>query len=205
MSLFDFFKRNKKSETLDLSSAELGKVMRRLDSVSVCSGNDKTVFSKEQLDESKVKTLLDEVLAGKWNKLVMDLAFQDDGVFVKKLKKTVYKNWLNTVVVHNAENGMALVYINREKNRCYELIGDYHIYSCVDMKEIKEISLGTARVPEYLVHKDGKEITKGLKLILTDIDSAVDRILDSEGWSEAMPAGTNSFNKLCVQFGAVEE
>lgn len=208
MGLFEkLFGKSSKAESIVSANTDYGtaKIVEYLSSASAWKGDEKSVYSNEQLSKESTEQLLSDTLAGKFNKLVMEFEIKGESTFIPQLNKTIEKKILYTMVVHNTEAGKALLLFYHDSFRCYRLISNYDIYCHVDIKAIKDVTLGTAVVPEYVVHQDRQALDEGIKSIFEDLESANERLQDSKKWNLEICKGKNTFHKLCVKSGAVEE
>ena len=208
MGLFEkLFGKSSKAESTISANTDYGiaKVEKYLSSVCAWKGNEKSVFSKEQLSKESATQLLRDTLAGEFNKLVMEFEIPGESTFIPQLNKTIEKKILYTMVVHNTEAGKALLLFHHDSFRCHRLISNFDMYCHVDIKAIKDVALGTAMLPEYIVHQDRQALDEGIPFIFEDLENANERLQDSKKWNSEICKGKNTFHKLCVKSGAVEE
>ena len=208
MGLFEkLFSKSSKAENIANSNTDYGtaKIVEYLSSANVWKGDEKSVYSKEQLSKESAAQLLRDTLAGKFNKLVMEFEIPGESIFIPQLNKTIEKKILYTMVIHNTEAGKALLLFYHDSFRCHRLISNFHMYCHVDIKAIKDVALGTAMLPEYIVHQDRQALDEGIQFIFEDLENANERLQDSKKWNSEICKGKNTFHKLCVKSGAVEE
>ncbi len=208
MSLFEkLFGKSSKTESIVSANTDYGtaKIVEYLSSASAWKGDEKSVYSKEQLSKESTAQLLRDTLAGAFNKLVMEFEIPGESTFIPQLNKTIEKKILYTMVVHNTEAGKALLLFHHDSFRCHRLISNFDIYCHVDIKAIKDVALGTAMLPEYIVHQDRQVLDEGIQFIFEDLENANERLQDSKKWNSEICKGKNTFHKLCVKSGAVEE
>lgn len=174
-------------------------IVEYVDSITVCTAGGEKKYEKGVLTEKTIVKLLDETLSGVWNKLVMEFSISEEGEYIKRLDKYIYKNRTETLVIFSELEGLALIYFCRKDLECYKLIS-----RCNVAKEV-EIPVGNIKLLKCIVHKDRKAIDKGVYQIFQNIEN-VNRVLDSsESWCPECPAGKNGFNKICRQYGVAEE
>ncbi len=174
-----------------------------MDSVTVWSGNEKSLYAGEQLTGEAVQTFIDDTLSGKYMKLRMELKFQDEGKYIKQLDKTVHNTWNDTLLIYSADTEISLLYFCRKKPDCYKLICREKC-NC-SANDLKDISFGNVKLQECVVHSNRELVEKGLSFIFSDILNVSERLSNSAKWCPEIPAGQNSFHKLCVELGAVDE
>ena len=173
-------------------------------SISIWEREEKSIYSKEQLSKELVTQFLRDTLDGTYNKLVMELEIKGDSTFIPQLNKTIEKKILYTIVLHNTEAGKALLLFYHDSFRCHRLISNYDMYCHTDIKSIRDVALGTAVLPEYVVHQDRQALEEGIQFIFEDLENANERLQDSKKWNSEICKGKNTFYKLCVKSGAVE-
>lgn len=207
MSFFqNLFGKLSKAECVDHSNNDYGtaQIVEYINSISIWKFEEKSVYSKEQLSKEFVTQLLRDTLDGTFNKLVMEFEIKGESTFISQLNKTIEKKILYTMVLHNTEAGKALLLFYHDSFRCHRLISNYDMYCHTDIKSIRDVALGTAILPEYVVHQDRQALDEGIKFIFEDLENANERLQDSKKWNSEICKGKNTFYKLCVKSGAVE-
>ena len=191
-------KQNAQPTVCPITGENLTKVMEHIVSVQVEGGEEQKSYTKEQLDASQTADLLEETLNGRWNKLVMELTFQEEGVYVKKLNKTVYQQRNETLVIYNTKEGLAVLYFCRKDLECYKLIAD-----CQDEEE--DVSVYDATLLKCIMHSNRIKPEAGLKMIFNNIEDVNSKLDASSVWCPEVPAGKAGFNKICVRYGVEPE
>ena len=90
---------------------------------------------------------------------------------------------------------------------CYELIGDFEAYNHIDMKELRQIPVGNAVLPEYAVFRERSGIDRALHMLFSDVESADKRLGKSSLWSAdiAFPGGINNYNRRRRELGLLSD
>lgn len=175
-----------------------------IESVRLWKGTQEQVFQKEALSEELVSESIEAVLSGGSTRLVIAYLFQGEGMYVKKLKKRVYSPYYCYLVLHHVEGKLACLYFVGNTQHCHLLISDFHAYRQVDSKDIKQILLGEAILPEYGVHYDSTNIRKALHCVLPNPETADKELLDSGFWSSQITRGEVGYQKLQKEWGFVD-
>lgn len=207
MSFFqNLFSKSSKAKNIDSSNNDYGtaQIVEYINSISIWEREEKSIYSKEQLSKELVTQLLRDTLDGTYNKLVMELEIKGESTFIPQLNKTIEKKILYTMVLHNTEAGKALLLFYHDSFRCHRLISNYDMYCHTDIKSIRDVALGTAVLPEYVVHQDRQALEEGIQFVFEDLENANERLQDSKKWNSEICKGKNTFYKLCVKSGAVE-
>lgn len=173
-----------------------------VENVRVWQEEGETLYPKEALTEE----LFTGLLEGKWRRLAVDFWFQGEGVYVKKLKKKVYRPFHSILVLHQDADGYACLFFAGGTGYCHMLIGDFYAYMEVDSKDIRKVRVGDAELPEYGVHKDRERIDKALRALFMDPESADKRFYDSKLWStNNISGGVKMLEKYLREWGLPEE
>ncbi len=157
MSFFqNLFGKLSKPKSVESSNNDYGiaKIVEYINSISIWKCEEKSTYSKEQLSKEFVMQLLRDTLEGNYNKLVMEFEIKGESTFISQLNKTIEKKILYTMVLHNSEAGKALLLFYHDSFRCHRLISNYDMYCHTDIKSIRDVALGTAILPEYVVHQN---------------------------------------------------
>lgn len=166
-------------------------------------GGEDQVLSGDALTSGQVVQWLDETLGGQYVYFAMDFLLQGEGMYVKRLKKTVYRSFHATLVLHQGSGNMACLFFAGDSMCCYKLIGDFHSYCEVDCKEIRKLPVGDAMLPEYMVFHRRGEIDKALRMLFSDLENADKWLGESSLWSAdvAFPGGINNYNRRRRELG----
>lgn len=179
----------------------------RVDNVRVWRGDEVQIFENERLTSEKIARMVEDVLAGEYTRLAIDFLLYGEGVYVKRLKKTVYSSFISTLVVHNVDGRLACVFFCGDTKHCYALISDYHTYCTVDTDEVKQIQLGEAILPEYVVHQDRELLDQALRYLFLDAAKIDERLYNSKRWSSEniFLQGSSKYAELRRTWGALKE
>lgn len=166
-------------------------------------GGEEQVFSGGGFTSRQAAQLMDGTLGGQYVYFAMDFLFQGEGVFVKRLNKTVYRPFHSTLVLHQGSGNLACLFFAGDSMCCYELIGDFHAYCEVDSKELRMLPVGDAVIPEDMVFQKREEIDKALCILFSDLENADKRLEESSLWSAqiAFPGGVNNYNRRRRELG----
>lgn len=175
-----------------------------VEEVHLWKGTQEQVFQKEALTEELVSDLIAKVLKRGSTRLVITYLFQGEGMYVKKLKKRIYSPYHCYLVLHHADRKLACLYFVGNTQHCHLLISDFYAYRKVDAKDIKQIPLGDAVLPEYGVHSGNENIYKALRSILQNPEAADKELLDSELWSSQITRGDVGYQKLQKEWGLLQ-
>ncbi|MCH5344753.1 MAG: hypothetical protein J1E64_12005 [Acetatifactor sp.] len=179
----------------------------KVDSVQAWRGSQIQTFDKAALTSEKLARLIEDTLAGEYTRLVINFRFQGEGMYVKRLNKTVYNPIHSTLVLHHVDGKFACVFFAGGSKHCYALISDFHIYRTVEMDEIRQIPLGGAVLPEYVIHQNRDLLDKALRYLFLDVEKIDDRLCSSQRWSaeNLFLHGNNKYTEMRRKWGALEE
>ena len=176
--------------------------------VRICEENgEMQTFPGSALTSEQTVRLMDETLKGRYTYLAADFLLQGEGIYVKRLGKKVYRPFHSTVVLHQGEGKMACIFFAGDSMCCYELIGDFEAYDYIEMKELRQIPVGGAVLPEYAVFRERSGIDRALRMLFSDLESADKRLGKSSLWSAdiAFPGGINNYNRRRRELGLLSD
>ncbi len=166
-------------------------------------------FSREELTPGQVVQLMDQTLDGQYVYFAMDFQFQGEGEYVKRLKKTVYRPFHSTLVLHQGSGNLACLFFAGDSMCCYMLIGNYKAYFETDISELCQLPVGDAKLSEDMVFRNGnrEEIDKALCALFSDLEHADSRLAQSKQWGAqiAWPGGANNYNRRRRELGLLTE
>lgn len=174
--------------------------------VRVCKEGVTQQFSGNGLTSEWIVQLMDETLNGQYTYFAVDFLLQGEGVYVRRLKKKVYRPFHSTLVLHQGSGKLACLFFAGDSMCCYELIGNPYAFYHVDIQDLQEIRVGNAMLAEHTVfHKRGG-IDRALKMLFSDLESADRRLKESPRWSvqNVWPGGINNYNRRRREMGLLE-
>lgn len=175
--------------------------------VRICKEGVTQQFSGSGITSEWVVQLMDETLNGQYTYFAVDFLLQGEGVYVKRLKKKVYRPFHSTLVLHQGSGKLACLFFAGDSLSCYELIGNFHAYCDVDMQDLQGIRVGNAILAEHAVLYERSGIDRALKMLFSDLESADKRLKESSRWSAdiAWPGGINNYNRRRREMGLLED
>ena len=105
---------------------------------------------------------MDETLNGRYSYFAADFIFQGEGIYVKRVKKKVYRPYHSTLVLHQDFGNMACFFFAGDSQRCYELIGDFDAY----YGECRFLPVGKLVLERTFVFHERSGIDRALKMHL---------------------------------------
>jgi len=164
-------------------------------------------FPKSVLTSKQIVQWMDETLKGWYPYLAVDFLLQGEGMYVKRLKKTVYRPFHSTIVLHQGGGNMACMFFAGDSMCCYQLIGDFEAYYDCTMRDLCQIPVGGVVLSEYLVFKERSGIDRALCMLLSDLEHADNWLRKSSLWSAeaAFPSGINNYNRRRRELGLLED
>lgn len=170
-------------------------------------GHEEEIISGSMLTSKQIVHWIDETLNGRYVYLAIDFLFQGEGIYVKRLKKKVYRPFHSTLVIHQSAGKMACLFFAGDSMYCYKLIGDYHAYCEVDSKELLWIPVGDVVLSEYVVFRERSGIDRALYWLFSDLEHADRRLKASGFWSatNVFPGGANNYKRMRRELGLLED
>lgn len=184
--------------------ADVAVDMNLMQWVRICDKNgEMQTFPASVLTSKQTVQWMDETLKGRYTYLAADFLFQGEGIYVKRLGKKVYRPFHSTVVLHQGEGNMACMFFAGDSMCCYMLIGDFEAYYHIDIKELRQISVGSVMLPEYAVFQERSGIDRALRMLFSDLEKADKWLGQSSLWSAdiAFPGGINNYNRRRRELG----
>lgn len=174
-------------------------------SIRVYRDGEEGIYRQEQITNELIQVLLNETLAGNWNRFVMNLQLPGEEEYIARVNKTVTSTNVSTLVIHAAKEQLACLYYVDKTMHCHMLIGNMDKYHNWDSSQIGAVYFGQAEIPEYGVCREKKEVEKGIQFILEDLANADKRLQDSKLWGTDYPKGKVGYGKLRKTRGLLQE
>lgn len=163
--------------------------------------------TREELDESRIRDVLQRLLDGELRWLAIEFQLQGEGIYVKRLKKIVYQPYETALVLHQSGGKFACLYFSGHTYRVYLSIGNEYPYYHVDSKELQRIPVGDVTLVEYGIHAAPEGVLEAVGEVLRDIPGAENRLYGPGRWSannNGVGGGTNTYQKLRREWGLLE-
>lgn len=163
------------------------------------------ISPQEPFSEKYLVQLLQDVVKGELSYLAMEFRFQGERVYVKRLKKEIFRPFTSALVVHHDTDALSCHFFAGDTKHCHTLVGDFHAYMVRDSSELHEVRIGNAVMPEWGEYKSSKGVDRALRWLFVDLDTADKRLSDSKLWStENFSGGEKKYQKLCRSWGELE-
>lgn len=178
--------------------------------VRVCEAGAMRQYEGSTLTSEQIVQLMDETLNGRYTYFAADFLLQGEGIYVKRLKKKVYRPYHSTLVLHQGAGNMACFFFAGDSLCCYELIGDFDAYFEVYLREKETyqiLPVGKVELTRNLVFRERSGIDRALKMLFSDLEHADKWLSKSSLWSRqnAFPGGVNNYNKWRQRRGLLDE
>ncbi|MDE7029934.1 MAG: hypothetical protein K2P63_08145 [Lachnospiraceae bacterium] len=175
--------------------------------VRVCEGGVMQQFPGADLTSERIVALMDETLGGRYSYFAADFVFQGEGVYVKKLKKKVYRPFHSTLVLHQGCGNLACLFFAGDSMCCYRLIGDINAYCNVECENLRMFPVGDVLLEEDIVFQERSMIDRALFLLFSDLENADKCLEKSALWSAqvAFPGGINNYNRRRRELGLLAD
>ena len=178
--------------------------------VRVCEAGTMRQFAGSTLTSEQIVQLMDETLNGRYTYFAADFLLQGEGIYVKRLKKKVYRPYHSTLVIHQGAGNMACFFFAGDSLCCYELIGDFDAYYEVYLREKEAyqiLPVGKVELSQNLVFHERSGIDRALKMLFSDLENADKWLSKSSLWSRqnAFPGGVNNYNRWRRRRGLLED
>lgn len=169
-------------------------------------GEEQTV-SEDALTVKQIVQWIDETLDGQYVYFALDFMLQGEGIYVKRLNKTVFRPFHSTLVLHQSAGNMACLFFAGDSMCCYRLIHDFYAYCEIDSSELRMLPVGETKLTEYIVFQERSKIDEALRILFLDLEYAAERMKGSKRWSilNMFPGVVNNYNKLRREQGLLEE
>lgn len=171
--------------------------------VRVCEAGEMKEFAGSTLTSEQIVRFMDETLNGRYSYFAADFIFQGEGIYVKRVKKKVYRPYHSTLVLHQDFGNMACFFFAGDSLRCYELIGDFDAY----YGECRLLPVGKLVLERTFVFHERSGIDRALKMLFSDLEHANQWLSESSLWSgqNVFPGGVNNYNRWRRQMGLLED
>ena len=116
--------------------------------------------------------LLTQFYAGKLAHLELEFTLQGEGVYVKRLKKTVYQPYALTVELVHEKGRFVCVGLDGGTVSVYYLIADKDVYFHEECDEHTFTTLAGRELPAYLVHETPAAIREELPFLFRNLERA---------------------------------
>ncbi|MDE6363579.1 MAG: hypothetical protein K2L86_04830 [Lachnospiraceae bacterium] len=178
--------------------------------VRVCEEGVMKQFLGSTLTSEQIVQYMDETLNGRYTYFAADFLLQGEGIYVKRLKKKVYRPYHSTLVLHQGSGNMACFFFAGDSLCCYELLGNFDAYYEVYLGEkeaYQTLPVGNVELTQSLVFHERSGIDRALKMLFSDLENADKWLSKSSFWSRqnVFPGGVNNYNRWRQKMGLLEE
>lgn len=149
---------------------DLGKCLPFLSAVRLrAPGQPVQAHGRQTLNAPMLEQLLEQFYAGRLAQLELDFTLQGEGVYVKRLKKTVYQPYHLTLELIQDSGRYLCVCFDDQALYTYWLIADRAVYFDQECEEHAMTTLAGRTIAEYLVHDGPEVIRRELPILLSHL------------------------------------